>query len=81
MPPELHLRINGMAAKAIRGERLSATLLNAGIERTRIACDGSPRASFCGMGVCMECRVRVNGEIVLACLTLSGEGMEVSTDA
>ncbi|MEP6882712.1 MAG: (2Fe-2S)-binding protein [Dokdonella sp.] len=81
MPRELHLRINGKAATAIPGERLVATLLNAGIEHLRLSSDGSPRGSVCGMGICMECRVRVNGEIALACLTVSAEGMEVSTDA
>jgi hypothetical protein len=28
-----------------------------------------PRAPFCGMGVCQECRVTVNGRRVLACQT------------
>ncbi len=81
MPPELHVRINGKAATAIPGERLVATLVNAGIEYLRISADGSPRGPFCGMGVCMECRVHVNGEIALACMTVTAEGMEVSTDA
>ena len=81
MRPELHLQINGTPVTAKRGDRLVATLLNAGYECLRFSSDGSPRAPFCGMGVCMECRVRVNGEIVLACLTLTAEGMEVSTDA
>lgn len=81
MPPELHLRINGKAAKAMPGERLVATLLNAGIEHLRISSDGSPRGPFCGMGICMECRVHVNGEIVLACLIVTSEGMDVHTDA
>lgn len=81
MPPELHVRINGKAATAVPGERLIATLLNAGIEHLRLSSDGNPRGPMCGMGVCMECRVLVDGEIVLACLTVTAESMEVTTDA
>lgn len=81
MPPELTIRINGVMTTAIRGQRLAATLCNAGILYTRIARDGSLRAPFCGMGICMECRVRVDGEIVLACLTRVADGMDIHTDA
>ncbi len=81
MPPDLTVRINGVMATAIRGQRLTVTLWNAGIAFSRIARDGSPRAPFCGMGICMECRVRVDGEIVLACLTRVADGMDIHTDA
>jgi aerobic-type carbon monoxide dehydrogenase small subunit (CoxS/CutS family) len=81
MRPDLNLSINGMAATAVCGHRLAATLINVGVERFRVASDGSPRSAFCGMGICMECRVRVNGNVVLACLVEVAEGMQVSTDA
>ncbi|HCI6741169.1 TPA: (2Fe-2S)-binding protein, partial [Klebsiella variicola subsp. variicola] len=35
------------------------------------------RAPFCGMGVCQECRVTVDGLRVLACQTLCRAGMQI----
>jgi sarcosine oxidase subunit alpha len=40
------------------------------------------RGGFCGMGVCQECRVTVDGRPdQRACMTEVRDGMEVSTDA
>jgi sarcosine oxidase subunit alpha len=40
-----------------------------------------PRAPLCGMGVCFECRVCVDGHPhALACMTLARDGMRVNTD-
>ncbi|HVL45744.1 MAG TPA: 2Fe-2S iron-sulfur cluster-binding protein, partial [Acidovorax sp.] len=36
---------------------------------------------LCGMGVCHECRVRIQGRIRLACQTACAEGMVIDTDA
>ncbi|WP_205416526.1 2Fe-2S iron-sulfur cluster-binding protein, partial [Escherichia coli] len=36
-----------------------------------------PRAPFCGMGVCQECRVNINGLRRLACQTLCQAGMRI----
>lgn len=42
---------------------------------------GQPRAPLCGMGVCFECRVRINGTPNLrACMTSVRDGMWVNTD-
>lgn len=42
--------------------------------------DASPRAPLCGMGVCFECRVRIDGaDHQRACMTLVREGMRVET--
>ena len=47
---------------------------------TRSSVSGMPRAPLCGMGVCQECRVTINGrQHQLACQTLCAQGMEVST--
>ncbi len=43
---------------------------------------GAARGGFCGMGVCQECRVTVDGRPdQRACMTEVREGMEVETDA
>ena len=47
---------------------------------TRSSVGGKPRAPLCGMGVCQECRVTINGrQHQLACQTLCAQGMQVST--
>jgi D-hydroxyproline dehydrogenase subunit gamma len=39
-----------------------------------------PRGLYCGMGICFECTVRVNGvSDVRACMTTVAEGMIVET--
>lgn len=44
--------------------------------------NGSSRAPLCGMGVCFECRVRIDGaDHQRACMTLVREGMRVETAA
>ena len=53
------------------------SLLAEGI--TRRSVQGAPRAAYCGMGVCQECRVLVNGQRRLACQTLCAAGMVVQT--
>lgn len=46
---------------------------------SRISVSGQSRAPFCGMGVCQECRVKVDGLITLSCQTLCQDGMNVET--
>ena len=49
---------------------------------TRHSVSGAARAPLCGMGVCQECRVTINGrQHQLACQTLCAPGMEVRTGA
>ena len=48
-----------------------------GCSRTSVI--GQGRAPFCGMGVCHECRVLIDGRRQLACQTLCVDGMRVET--
>lgn len=47
---------------------------------TRRSVSGQLRAPVCGMGVCHECRVMIDGQRVLACQTLCRDGMRIDTD-
>ena len=47
--------------------------------RTRLSVSGPWRAPLCGMGVCHECRVLVNGRERLACQTVCEDGMLIAT--
>ena len=44
-----------------RGESLAAALAAAGIRALRVTRGGESRGMFCGMGVCQECLVEVDG--------------------
>ena len=69
----------GRRVPAIEGETLAATLTAAGIIALRHARNGDPRGVFCGMGVCYECLVIVDGRPgQRACMTEVREGMSVA---
>ena len=51
----------GQALSARRGETLAAALSAAGIRELRLTRSGEPRGIFCGMGVCQECLVVIDG--------------------
>ncbi|SAK92586.1 NAD-dependent formate dehydrogenase subunit alpha [Caballeronia fortuita] len=54
--------------------------IGGGIEGTRRSVTGEPRAALCGMGVCHECRVTVDGRAhVLGCQTLCRDGLSIET--
>jgi aerobic-type carbon monoxide dehydrogenase small subunit (CoxS/CutS family) len=65
--------INGQPAQAYPGETLATALMANGIRTFRhTAIRGEPRGLYCGMGICFECLVTVNGRANLrACQTLA----------
>lgn len=72
--------INGCRIDVDAGTTVAAALVLAGVRSTRISVSGQPRAALCGMGVCHECRVTIDGRAhVLACQTLCREGQIVRT--
>lgn len=78
------IRVNGALVAAYTGETLFAALLAAGIRTLRRSVNDpakTARGGFCGMGICQECRVTVDGlPDRRACMTAVREGMEVVTD-
>jgi aerobic-type carbon monoxide dehydrogenase small subunit (CoxS/CutS family) len=78
----LHLTIDGKAVEVEAGTIVAAALVMAGAGGTRTSVSGQPRTALCGMGVCQECRVTIDGRVhVLACQTLCREGQVVCTAA
>ncbi|MDD1976278.1 2Fe-2S iron-sulfur cluster-binding protein [Pseudomonas tussilaginis] len=59
------------------GISVAAALAYAGNSASRHSCSGQLRAPFCGMGICQECRMTIDGQRQLACQTLCREGMQV----
>ena len=75
------ISINGQMVQVPAGTIVAAALAQAGVQRFRKSISGESRAPLCGMGVCFECRVTINGEPhQRSCLTLCEHGMEVATD-
>ena len=69
----------GRPVPAIEGETVAAALTAAGIAALRRARDGRPRGVFCGMGVCYECLVTVDGRPgQRACLAKVRDGMRIA---
>jgi len=70
------------ALKGRRGESLAAALTAAGERGLRIARDGRQRGIFCGMGVCQECLVEIDGKPGnRACMTKLERPMAVRRQA
>ena len=72
------LLLDGRAVTAYEGESVAALLLAEGHVATRVTRGGEPRGVFCGMGVCHDCLVVVDGiPNTRACVTWVREGMNV----
>lgn len=61
-----------------RGSSVAAALAQQPPGCTRLSVSGQWRAPFCGMGVCHECRVLVDGRERLACQTVCEDGMRIT---
>ncbi|SDI59800.1 2Fe-2S iron-sulfur cluster binding domain-containing protein [Pseudomonas flavescens] len=75
--PDLHL--DGRPLSVAPGTTVAAALALAGDGSARTSVSGQRRAPLCGMGVCQECRVTIDGLRRLACQTLCRDGMHVET--
>lgn len=70
--------INDMPVAVRQGTVVSAALAQAGISRFRLSPSGRERGPLCGMGVCFECTVTINGQPhCRSCQTLCEHGMRV----
>lgn len=82
MSDQTQLHIDGRLVRVKAGSSVAAALrIAGGMGAARISVTGQPRAPFCGMGVCQECRVQIDGRRRLACQTVCAEGMRVETTA
>lgn len=73
--PELN--IAGQKVKVPGGSTVLAAMQNAHLSPIRRSLTGEPRGALCGMGVCLECRALVNGQLVRTCLTAAQDGQTV----
>jgi predicted molibdopterin-dependent oxidoreductase YjgC len=83
MPAELlTLTINGLRHEVPSGVTVLAALQLTGVEYCRRSVSGELRSGICGMGICFECRVTIDGmPHQRACMIRCRSGMEVVTGA
>ncbi len=78
------VHVDGRAVEVAEGATVAAAIERAaaGVPAIyRRAVGGRGRAALCGMGVCHECRVTIDGHAHrLACLTRCAPGMVIATE-
>ena len=81
MADTIEIVINGARRRVAADITLAAALMNTGISVFRSSVSGEPRGPVCGMGICFECRVTVDGvPHRRACMEPLRSGMVVETD-
>jgi succinate dehydrogenase/fumarate reductase-like Fe-S protein len=81
MASTIKLSINQKIIQVEAGISVAAAIAIIG-DGTRLSVSGGMRAPVCGMGICQECRVTINGQKhQLACQTLCAQDMQIFTGA
>jgi D-hydroxyproline dehydrogenase subunit alpha len=71
---------DGRPVQALPGDTVAAALYRAGIRAWRRARNGERRGLLCGMGICFDCLVTVDGQPgARACLTPVVDGMRIES--
>jgi sarcosine oxidase subunit alpha len=76
---QIHLEIDGVAVSVPEGANVAAAVARA-TPAFRRGTQGGIRGPLCGMGVCFECRVRIDAcDHQRACMVPARAGMRVQT--
>ncbi|MFC5745530.1 (2Fe-2S)-binding protein [Actinomadura rugatobispora] len=76
----LRVTVDGRPVDGVEGQTIAGVLLAAGRRSWREGPSGTPRGVFCGIGVCFDCLVTVNGRRdVRACRRRARDGDEITT--
>jgi D-hydroxyproline dehydrogenase subunit gamma len=81
-PPLVEISVDGRTVSAVDGQSVTGALHQAGIDvLRRNPVTGEPRGAFCGMGVCFDCELTIDGAASQrACLAYVHAGMRIETD-
>ncbi|HXF06363.1 MAG TPA: (2Fe-2S)-binding protein [Blastocatellia bacterium] len=80
MRDQVTLTINGRTVTVPRGTTVAAAIAGAGGWVFRRSVTGEARGPLCGMGICFECRVTIDGQAHRrSCQILCRDGMDVQT--
>ena len=81
MPEMVSVKVNGVPVAVPPGATVAAAIIRLGEAVFRRSVRGEPRGPLCGMGICFECRVTIDGAPHLrSCQILCRAGMEIETD-
>lgn len=81
MPEKVTLNVNSKAITVERGTVVAVAVIAAGFTSFRRSVMGQPRGPICGMGICFECRVTINGQAhSRSCQIPCQSGMDVRTE-
>jgi sarcosine oxidase subunit alpha len=81
MPETVTLVVDGVSVTMPVGSMVAAAILKSGKDAFRRSATGELRGPLCGMGICFECRVTIDGEAhCRSCQTICENGMDVRTD-
>ena len=81
MSAEIAVNVDGRDIRVQAGTSVAAAVAIAGSVVFRRSVIGEPRAPLCGMGICFECRVTIDGQQhARSCNRVCEAGMEIRTD-
>ncbi|MCI0488526.1 MAG: (2Fe-2S)-binding protein [Blastocatellia bacterium] len=81
MHESVTLVVNGVRVTVPSGSMVSAAVMMAGADMFRRSVTGEARGPLCGMGICFECRVTIDGRAhCRSCQIPCRDGMQVLTD-
>jgi D-hydroxyproline dehydrogenase subunit gamma len=77
---QVTLTVNGAPVVVPFAATVAVAMMIAG-QACRTSVNGEPRGPLCGMGICFECRVTIDGKVhCRSCQVLCEQGMEVNTE-
>ena len=80
MPSQILLRVNGVRVSVPTGVTVAVATAMAE-QACRTSVSGEPRGPLCGMGICFECRVIINGKAhCRSCQIVCEPGMDIRTN-
>jgi ferredoxin len=80
MNEKFEIEVDGKTILACSGQTIAEVLLANGVRTLRRTRKQASRGVYCGMGICYECRMVVNGiPNVRTCMTLATPGTKIAT--
>ena len=81
MSDTVRVLVNGIEVTMPAGSMVAAAIMKTGVVTFRRSVTGEARGPLCGMGICFECRVTIDGEAYCrSCQTVCRDGMDVRTN-
>jgi D-hydroxyproline dehydrogenase subunit gamma len=80
MPERVRLSVDGNEVRVPVGTSVAAAVVLGGAPKFCTSVSGEPRAAVCGMGICFECRLTIDGRPgVRSCQIAVRDGMRIQT--